>query len=134
MQTNTGPTTLGLVAFSGVVSTPIDISNYVNFGFTFRVDTTLIADTVFNFQSHPGTPADPCIPGAAVAIDTIAKCSDDSFVAGVQASVTIPAGTVAGTVVVCTIPCRPDRFVSVAAGSGNTASVTVVAVLHGPTL
>jgi hypothetical protein len=46
--------------------------------------------------------------------------------------VTIPAGTPVGTVCTFTIPCRPDRFVSIAGVSGDTADVAIQMVLSGP--
>ena len=131
MQSNPAPTTVGRIAWDGAAAKTIDISNYNQFGFVFEPTAAIATDAVFNVMFHDGTAADPCVPDVAQSVPEIATCAGDA-VPGPQATITIPAGTAVGQLCYGTIPCRPGRFISLAAVSGDTANVEVVMVLQGP--
>lgn len=130
MNHNVGIRNPGLIAWNGAAAFPRDITKFLHFGFTFEVVAAVAVDAVFNIVSHPGTLADPCVPGAASPVPEVALC--DGAEAGPQATVTIPAGTPIGTICSGTIPCFPDKFVSLAAASGTVASIRAVMVFNGP--
>ena len=123
----------GIVAWSGTAAAPIDIRRHVHYSFTFKVTADLAADAVFNVQSAPPSDADPCLPGTFVPVAEVLTCvSDWGAVPAPQATIHLPAGTKAGSICTAALPCKPDAFVQLAAGSGPTASVQVVAILSGP--
>lgn len=118
------------IVWDGVASRPLDIRKHVGFAFAFEVTTTLTADAVFTIQSAPPSDADVCVPGAWEAVPEVATCEGEAV--GASSTVTIPAGTTAGTVCSGTIPCRPNAFVRLISASGPTDDVLVAAVLSGP--
>lgn len=135
MQFNVGLQNPALVIWDGANSTPRDTIKFNQFGFTFEVVSALSADAVFNIMYHDASDADPCAPGAAQPVPEVSICSLPA-VAGPQASVTIPAGTPVGTVMVGTIPCRPGRFISLVRVSAapTGAAVRATIVFNGPTV
>ncbi|UPT53281.1 structural protein [Synechococcus phage Ssp-JY38] len=122
---------VGTVAWDGANSYPADIRKFVRFGWSFEVVTDIAVDAVFNIEAAPASDADPCVPGDFEPVPEISIC-DRPAEAGPQATVTIPAGTVAGTVCAGTIPCRPNAFVRIVPASGDTANVRAVIVRQGP--
>lgn len=118
------------VAWTGAANRNIDIRKHVGFAFAFEVTTTLAADAVFNIEAAPASEADPCVPGTFAAIPEIATCVGAETAA--QSTVTIPSGTVAGTVCTGTIPCRSGAFIRLVSASGPTNNVLGAVVLHGP--
>jgi hypothetical protein len=131
MQSNVGIQNQGVIVWDGAASYPRDITKHVRFGFVFEIVTTLAADTIFNVQAAPESAADPCLPGTFVPVPEISIC-DIPAVAGPQASVFLPAGTLAGTICAGTIPCRPNKFVQLVGGGGDVANVRIVMVRQGP--
>ena len=97
----------------------------------FEVVTTLTQDTVFEVEAAPASDADNCVPGAWHDVPEVSIC-DRPAVPAAQSRITLPAGTVAGTVCAGTIPCRPDAFVRVVPTSGDTANVRIVLIRQGP--
>ena len=131
MNTNVGIQNVGTVAWDGLASRPYDIRKFVRFGFSFEVVTTLTQDTVFEVEAAPASDADNCVPGAWHDVPEVSIC-DRPAVPAAQSRITLPAGTVAGTVCAGTIPCRPDAFVRVVPTSGDTANVRIVLIRQGP--
>lgn len=121
------------VAWNGTASRPIDIRKHIGFAFSFEATADLAADAVFNIEYAMPDEADPCIPGAWAPVPEMATC-DSVAEPGPQASVTLPAGTAAGTVCTGTIHCRSGAFIRLVSGGGQVADVLVAAVLHGPTM
>jgi hypothetical protein len=130
MNLNTSIQHEGIVAWSGTAARPIDIRHHVNFSFTFEVTADLAADNVFDVESAPPDTADPCVAGAFVPVPLVPRC-DEHGLTGVS-TITLPAGTLKGSICKATIPCRPDAFVQVLGKTGGIASVLAVAVLSGP--
>jgi len=123
----------GIVAWSGTAARPIDLRHHVNFGFTFEVVADILADAIFNVQSAPASDADPCLPGPFVPVAEVLTCRADwSAVPAPQATMIIPAGTKAGAVCVASLPCKPDAFLQIVSGGGDTANVRAVVVLSSP--
>lgn len=122
---------VGTISWDGTAMTPTDIRKFVRFSWSFEVVTDIAVDAVFNIESAPPSEEDPCVPGAWSPVPEIAIC-DVPAEPGPQATVTIPAGTPAGTVCAGTIPCRPDAFVRLNPASGDTANVRAVIVRQGP--
>ena len=123
------------VAWDGAAPAAIDIRKYVNLTFSFEVVTALTADTIFNVMSAPPSDADPCVPGPWEPVPEVLTCVAGFGIAVFpepQATIVLPAGTPAGSLCSAAIPCRPNAFVSLAAGGGETGSVRVTAGLHGP--
>jgi hypothetical protein len=116
-------------AWDGTTSYPKDVVAYNNFGFSFEVLTTLAADAVFKFQSAPPSAADPCVPGTFTDIVAIARCTTPAV--GALETITIPAGTVAGSSCSGTIPCKAGKFVQIVGVSG-AANVFVTMLRSGP--
>jgi len=133
MNLNGASQNQGIVAWSGTAAVPIDIRRHVSYSFTFHTTADLAADAVFNVQSAPPSDADPCLPGTFVPVAEVLTCvADWGVVPAPQATIHIPAGTKKGAICTATLPCKPDAFVQLAAGSGPTASVQAVAILSGP--
>ena len=130
VNSNIAVQTSSTIAWDGTAAFAGDLRTHTRFAWTFEVTTTLAADTVFKFQSAPADVANRCLPGAFTDVDAIPTC-DNSIVAGL-ATVTLPAGTLAGAVCSGTLPCRPDAFIRLAAVSGNTANVKAVLLRQGP--
>jgi hypothetical protein len=132
MNLNGASQNQGIVAWDGA-SYPIDIRRHVHYSFTFQVTTDLAADTVFNVQSAPASAADPCAPDAFAPVAEMLTCMATWGAApGPQASIMLPAGTVAGSICTAALPCKPNAFVQLVSGSGDTANVKAVAILSGP--
>lgn len=131
MNFNVGARNPGLIAWNGTASFARKITGFMAFGFTFETVAAIAVDAVFNIEAAPPSDADPCVPGAFVPVPEISIC-DRPAEAGPQATVTIPAGTPAGTICAGTIPCVPDVFIRLTAVSGDTANVRAVLVLDGP--
>jgi hypothetical protein len=133
MNLNYGVQNASKLAWSGTAARPIDIRSYVGFSFSFETTAVLAADTVFNIKSAPASGADPCVPGTFVPVPEVLTCTANfGAQPGPQASIVLPAGTPAGALCTAALPCRPDAFIELAAGSGDTASVVVTVGLHGP--
>jgi len=131
MQTNIGIQVTGRIMHAGGTFGEMDIRHHTHFGFSFLVTADLAADAVFNVEAAMVDPADNCSAGAYAPVNEISIC-DRPEVPGL-ATFTIPAGTVAGTCIAGTIPCRSGAFIRLADG-GNTADVEVVGLLKGPTM
>lgn len=131
MQSNVGIQNNGTISWDGTTSYPRDIRKYTRFGWVFETTAALAADAVFNVEAAPPSAADPCVPGAFVPVPEVSIC-DRPAVAGPQATVRIPAGTLAGVECAGTIPCRPDAFVRLTPVSGPTADVRAVLIRNGP--
>lgn len=123
----------GVLAWSGTAAAPVDIRKHVGFAFTFQTTADLAADTIFNVQSAPPSDTDPCVPGTFVPVPEVLTCTANwGVVPGPQASIMIPNGTKKGALCTAALPCKPDAFIQLAAGSGDTAKVQAVVTLHGP--
>lgn len=125
----------GVIIWDGTAGRPVDLRRFVSFGFTFEVTADLAADTIFNVTAAPPDDADPCVAGTFVPVPEVLTCVGfygANPVPAPQATITLPAGTKAGSLCMATLPCVPDAFVSLASGGGNTGSVRVVTTLHGP--
>jgi len=123
------------VAWDGAAPASIDIRKFNDFDWTFEVVMDLANDTIFNVMSAPPSDADPCVAGTWEPVPEVLTCLAGFGIAVFpepQATIVLPAGTPAGSLCTATIPCRPNAFVSLAAGSGDTGSVRVTAGLHGP--
>lgn len=132
VQSNIAVGTTGVVAWDGTTSRPMDITTHTRFAWSFEVLTTLTEDAVFNIEAAPASDSDPCVPGTFEAVPEVATCSGTAE-PGPQATVTIPSGTVAGTVCGGTIPCRPNKFVRLTHVSGG-ANVRAVGLRQGPNM
>jgi len=121
----------GKVAWDGAAPAAIDLRHHIGFGFTFEVVQTLANDTVFNVMSAPPDVADNCLPGPWEPVADIIICDYPAQPAA-QATITLPTGTVAGSLCTASLPCKPDAFISIQAASGDTGSVRAVAILSGP--
>lgn len=118
------------VAWDGTVAREIDIRHHNKFAWAFEVITALTADTTFTVQYADPDPADNCVPGAFANAQAIATCESDAIPG--DASITLPAGTAAGTICAGTIACRPGAFVRLDATAGETGRVIAAMVLYGP--
>jgi len=125
----------GRLIWSGTAARPIDVRRYVSFGFSFEVTADLAADTTFNVQAAPPDTTDSCLPGTFVPVPEVLTCTafnGPNPIPAAQATITLPAGTLAGSFCHATLPCVPDAFVRLVAGGGNTGNVIGVVTLHGP--
>jgi hypothetical protein len=116
----------GVVAWDGTAAHPIDVRHHVSFSFTFRPIADLAADAVFTIKAAPASAGDPCVPGTFVDVPEVVQC--DGFAVGAASTVTLPAGTKAGSLCTATLPCKPNAFVEVT----GPATATAVAILSGP--
>lgn len=138
MNINVAAQNQGVLAWRAITETnlspAIDLRHHVNFGFTFHVIADITADAVFEFASAPPDPANPCAPLLPqTKVKEVLTCiAPWGTVATDDASLTIPAGTKAGTICTATLPCKPDAFIQVEPASGDTGKVEVIAVLGGP--
>jgi hypothetical protein len=130
MINNPGIQSPGVIAWDGAAARFHDASKFVDFGFTFEVLTDLAADAIFVVQFAPASAGDPCVAGTPYDAPANAVCQAPLEPDAV-ATVTLPAGTVAGTVCSGTVPCRPDKFVGLRHVSGGT-NVRAVLVRQGP--
>lgn len=122
----------GRVAWDGTAATPIDIRRHVGYSFTFEATANVVADAVFNVEAAPADVANVCAPGTFAPVEEVVLCELWPATPGPQATITIPAGTKAGTVCTAALPCKPNAFVRLASGGGDTAKVKAVAILSGP--
>jgi len=123
------------VAWDGAASAAIDIRKHVNFTFSFEVGADIVTDAVFNVMSAPPSDADPCQPGPWIPVPEVLTCVAGFGIAVFpepQATIVLPAGTPAGSLCTAAIPCRPNAFVSIMPGSGDTGKIRATAGLHGP--
>jgi hypothetical protein len=135
MNVNTATQHQGLIAWTALaspVNPAIDIRHHVNFGFTFLVDSDITADAVFEVRAMPPLPTDNCVGDVANAWDIPEVPVCVNAVGGPKSTITIPVGTVGGTICTATLPCRPGAFIQVFAVSGDTGRVSAVATLSGP--
>ncbi len=134
MNHNVGLQHPAVLVWTGAVAIPRQIDRYNYFGFTFEVTGAIAADAVFKFVYHDADEVDPCLPGPANDVNVVPLCQSPAFSNPDPevAQITIPAGTPIGQLCVGTIPCRPGKFVSLAAVSGTTANVRAVMTLSGP--
>lgn len=131
VQTNIG------IQVSGVVNDPEnghDIRFYTQFGWTFQVTTDIETDAVFAVECAPPSDDDACAPGEFSAAPEVPLCQQPAFSGQTpeEATITIPEGTLAGTICAGTIPCRCGAFVRLVASSGDTDNVSAVMLLKGP--
>lgn len=129
MNFNVGLVNPAVIMWDGTTARDRDISGAIAFGFSIEVVTTLTADATLFFASANGSDTDPNVPGAFSPLLEPLLCQIPSA-STTQASLTIPAGTVAGTVLAATVPCVPGKFIRLTAGT-NAASLRVVIVYHG---
>jgi hypothetical protein len=123
----------GIVAWSGTVGTPVDLRKHVGFAFTFEVTADIVTEAVFHVESAPASEADVCLPGTFVPVAEVLTCvALWGTVPAPNATIVIPAGTKKGQICSGTLPCKPDAFIRLAAGGGDTANVRAVVILHGP--
>lgn len=125
---NDSGSTTGLIMWDGAASTARDLSISAGFHVDFEVTATLAADTVFEFQEMPALASDNCQPDVAQAAAVLEGVLCDPKAAASAARITIPAGTVAGSVCSGRPSCFTKRFVRVVAISGGTANVNAVGV------
>ena len=64
--------------------------------------------------------------------DTDLHAADQARPPDPRSEITIPAGTLKGTVCTATLPCKPDAFIKVMPVSGDTGRIEVVVTLSGP--
>lgn len=131
MNHNVGMQHPALLAWSGSTAILRDVSRFNYFGFTAEIIAPLTADTVFRIVAADGTDNDPCVPGTPFNVKEIPLC-DKNVTGDDDALITFPAGTPVGSVCTFTIPCKPARYVGLAAVSGETADVRIVLNLSGP--
>lgn len=131
MQTNPAISNTGLLAWNGAAARLLPIFGHNQFGWSFEVLTTLVADAIFRFQAAPGTALDPCVAGVPAPIVAIPTCVGEVIAGGTPAEIHIPSGTLAGSVCSVALPCRGNRFVGLVHVSGG-ANVNAVLILHGP--
>ena len=139
MNLHTSAQHQGFVAWTSLaspVNPAIDLRHHANFSFTFRVDTDILVDAVFNIRSNGPDPANPCNVGPVGEYSDIPEVVTCAGPWGVtpdtKSQVIIPAGTKDGAVCTATLPCKPDAFVRVFPVSGDTGKIEVVATLSGP--
>lgn len=118
------------VAWDGTTAFGFDIRKFTRFAWAFEVTADLAADAVFNVQAADPSAADNCVAGAYGPVAEVATC-DATAEAAAQAQITIPAGTVAGTVCTGTVPCTPGAFMRMNHVSGGE-DVRVAMVRGGP--
>lgn len=133
MQLNYAVQNPSRVAWDGTAAAAIDIRRYVGFTFTFEAVQDIANETIFNVLAAPPDVTDPCLPGPWEPVPEVLTCTAGGWVVPEpQATIVIPAGIVKGSLCSAALPCRPNAFISLAAGSGDTGSVRVTAGLHGP--
>jgi|SRR5262245_10324084 len=136
MNLNGSTQNQGIVAWTGgatPVATAIDIRHHIGFSFTFKAIADLAADTIFEVQAAPPSAGDPCVAGTPYDVPEVLVCESGFGAApAAKSQVLLPNGTKMGSICTATLPCRPDAFVLLKAGSGDTAKVQAVAVLTGP--
>jgi hypothetical protein len=131
MNNNVAIQNVGTVAWDGTTSYPGDIRRFTRFAWSFETTADLTADAIFNVEAAPPSPADNCLPGTFEPVEEISIC-DVPAIPGPQATITIPDGTLAGTVCSGTIPCVPNAFVRLTALAGQTPTIRAVLIRQGP--
>lgn len=138
MNINVASQNQGLIAWRAITAVnlnpAIDLRQHNNFGFSFHVVADIVADAVFEFASGPADPANPCAPLLPQEkVKEVITCVGPWGITPTDdASLTIPAGTKAGSICTATLPCKPDAFLQIEPVSGDTGKIEVVAVLGGP--
>ena len=130
MNMNPAIQNTALVAWDGSMGTPRPIDGHVAFGWSFEILDNITTDTVFDVFYHDADPADPCLPGPAQIVEEVPICGQGTL--GAPQTITIPAGSLQGSVAAATLPCLPGKFVSLNENDGDTDLVRAVIVLHGP--
>lgn len=131
MQHNIGMQAPALRIWDGAQTYPRDITRFNYFGFTAEVTAVLTEDAVFQIQAHNPSDANDCLPGAAFNVKEVPLCTP-GITSDTDATVVIPAGTPVGQFCTFAIPCRPAKFVSIAAVDGDTDNVFINLNLMGP--
>lgn len=131
VQSNIGVGMTGTIAWDGAASRPFNILTHTRFGFSVEITADIAVDAVFNAEAAAPSPADKCVPDTFAAVADPGTCSEAAVA---QASLVVPAGTVAGTILSGTLACRPGAFVRMVAAGGDTANVLIVALREGPNM
>jgi hypothetical protein len=117
---------------SAGVNKAIDIRRHIGFGFTFKADSDILADAVFEIRAAPPSDADQCVEGIFHDIEEVFTCSASwGAVPATKSFVTVPAGVKKGGICTATLPCKPDAFVKVFPVSGDTGKIEIVVTLSG---
>jgi len=134
MLVNHGVQNRSVVAWDGTAAKPVDIRRFNAFSFHFQATADLVADTTFTVQAAPPSGADPCLPGTFVDIAEVLTCVGvmQLQTPATKTTILIPNGTKKGALCSAAIPCTPDAFVQLVAGTGGTANVLATVGLHGP--
>jgi hypothetical protein len=125
----------GVMAWDGTTAAAIDLRHHIGFSFTFQTVADIAADTDFEFEWAPPSPADPCVAGAWSPVMETLICSAAWGAQPVNhAGIIIPGGTKAKSICTGALPCKPGAFIRVKPGAiGNeSADVRIIAVLSGP--
>lgn len=131
MQHNIGMQGPALRLWDGAQAYPRDITRFNYFGFTAEVTGVLAEDAVFQIRAADASDANDCVPGTFFNVKEVPLCQP-GITSDTDALVTIPAGTPVGQFCTFAIPCRPAKFISIAAVSGDTDNVFIALNLLGP--
>lgn len=131
VQSNIGIQTVGTLGWDGATSYPMNIRNYVRFGWNFEILEELAEDTVFRVEAAAASPTDDCVPLDFNPVPYMPICSD-RVIPQEEALITIDAGLKPCIVGSATIPCRPNVFVRVVGVSGDIDKVRVINLRQGP--
>lgn len=130
VQVNIAIENTGTIAWDGTTTYEADIRKHVRFGFSIEVKTDIAVDAVFNVEAAPASATNTCVPGTFAPVSEVATCVGGAVAA--QATITIPAGTKAGTICGGALPCRPNAFVKLVPTTGDTGNVRIVHLRNGP--
>jgi hypothetical protein len=121
----------GRVAWDGTAATPIDIRRHVGYSFTFEATANVVADAVFNVEAARPMSRTSVRRGPSRRSKRWSTANSGRQRQGHRPpSRSRPA--LAGTVCTAALPCKPNAFVRLASGGGDTAKVKAVAILSGP--
>ena len=116
----------------GAVSTPRDVTGYLNFGINIEYfgAAPLAAAVTFNIIQYDALLADPCKPDLATGtpVQTVPVCLG---AVGSNAQFTIPAGTKPGAICGVALTCSGKKFVGITLASGNDDEMRLTALLTG---
>lgn len=130
MNTNPNIQNVPCLVWDGATMEPLDIRGFARFGFTIKVKADLAEDVVLKVMCADPSEDDACVPGEFTPVPEIAIC--DSGMTADETTVTIPAGTIAGTACAFTLHCKAGAFLSFVVDSGPATSICILAVLQGP--
>jgi len=130
VMSNVAIQNVGTLAWDGTTAFNADTRKHTRFAWSFEVTDTIVVDAVFNVQAAPASDADNCAPGTFANVKETPLC--DQGDASADLTITIPAGTPAGTVCGGTIPCKSGAFIRLVSASGDTGNVRAVLVRNGP--